>query len=445
MDEITKDLEKNLNSDDKVVVATSGGPDSMALLSLVCDIKDKLNLTIICAHVNHKMRIESEDEKIMVEEYCKKRNIIFEYMEILEYSEDNFHNDARKKRYQFFETLIHKYKANYLFTAHHADDLAETILMRMMRGSTLKGYAGFPKVQDRNGYKIVRPFIIKSKEEIDAYCDNKNIPYAIDGSNQKDTYTRNRFRKYIIPALKEETNNFYSQMYKFSKTLLEYDSFLEEITEDKIKEAYKNKEILIDKIKNEKRLIQKRLIQKILEDLYKEDLLKIDNVHVDSILGMIYNLKPNMEIDLPNEMIAQKHYDKITFEEKKQTQEYKIEIKEKTILPDESIIQMISSSEENSNFICRLNKSDVSLPLYVRNKKDGDKMNVKNMEGTKKIKKIFIENKIDSNKRKLYPVVVDSEDKIVWIPGLKKSQFDKQKEEKCDIILKYTLKGEKNE
>ena len=102
MDEITKDLEKNLNSDDKVVVATSGGPDSMALLSLLCDIKDKLNLTIICAHVNHKMRIESEDEKIMVEEYCKKRNIIFEYMEILEYSEDNFHNDARKKRYQFF-------------------------------------------------------------------------------------------------------------------------------------------------------------------------------------------------------------------------------------------------------------------------------------------------------------------------------------------------------
>ena len=160
---------------------------------------------------------------------------------------------------------------------------------------------------------------------------------------------------------------------------------------------------------------------------------------------MIYNLKPNMEIDLPNEITIQKHYDKIIFEEKKQTQEYKIEIKEKTILPDESIIQMISSSEENSNFICRLNKSDVSLPLYVRNKKDGDKMNVKNMEGTKKIKKIFIENKIDSNKRKLYPVVVDSEDKIVWIPGLKKSQFDKQKEEKCDIILKYTLKGEKNE
>lgn len=146
MKEVLCFLDDLLKPNDKIVVAVSGGPDSMALLDLVLELKDKKNLNIICAHVNHNVRKESDSEANMVLQFCKQHGIVFEYMKIDNYEMGNFHSVARQKRYAFFDLLVKRYKANYLFTAHHLDDLMETILMRLVRGSTLKGYAGFKKV-----------------------------------------------------------------------------------------------------------------------------------------------------------------------------------------------------------------------------------------------------------------------------------------------------------
>ena len=142
-------LKNNLNNKDAVVVACSGGPDSMCLLDLVTKLKDELNLKIIVAHVNHKLRIESEEEAQMVEKYAKNNGLIFELLEINEYLEKTFtEEDARRRRYEFFYELLKKYNAKKLLTAHHGDDLIETILMRIVRGSTLQGYSGFSKVYE---------------------------------------------------------------------------------------------------------------------------------------------------------------------------------------------------------------------------------------------------------------------------------------------------------
>ena len=115
-------LKENLNNE-TVVVATSGGPDSMVLLYLVNSLKEELNLKVVCAHVNHKLRKESAEEEIMVKEYCEKNGLIFELLTIDSYNDDNFHNDARIKRYNFFEECVKKYQARHLLTAHHGDDL----------------------------------------------------------------------------------------------------------------------------------------------------------------------------------------------------------------------------------------------------------------------------------------------------------------------------------
>ena len=135
MKEVREYLNIILEKNTSVVVACSGGPDSMCLLNLVLEQREEKNLNIICAHVNHKMRIESEKEAEFVKEYCEKNKIIFEYMEITEYTEDNFHNQARIKRYDFFKEVLEKYQSKILLTAHHGDDLVETILMRIVRGS----------------------------------------------------------------------------------------------------------------------------------------------------------------------------------------------------------------------------------------------------------------------------------------------------------------------
>ena len=205
MNDILEKL-KNLPNDISIVIAVSGGPDSMALLNLLNVIKKEKNIKIICAHVNHNLRKESKAEAKMVKDYCKQKSIIYEYMEIKEYK-GNTENYAREKRYEFFENLLKKYNSKYLFTAHHGDDLIETVIMRLIRSSSLKGYSAFSEITEKKDYKIYRPLITKTKEEIFNYVKNNNLPYAIDKTNDSDFFTRNRIRKYILPRLKEENKN----------------------------------------------------------------------------------------------------------------------------------------------------------------------------------------------------------------------------------------------
>ena len=164
--EAYKFILNNLNKNDSVVVGVSGGPDSMALLHMILEVKKTIDIKIICVYVNHNVRKESAKELVFISDYCKNNGIIFESMTIEEYGNDNFQNEARNKRYNFFKKVVEKYNSKYLFTAHHADDLMETILMRIARGSTLKGYSGFSKVVEKNNYKIIRPFISVTKSEI---------------------------------------------------------------------------------------------------------------------------------------------------------------------------------------------------------------------------------------------------------------------------------------
>ena len=166
MKEVINFLEKDIFNEENlsVIVACSGGPDSMALLDILLKFRTDKNLNIICAHVNHKLRVESEQEKIDVENFCKNNKIIFEYMEIAKYDKDNFHSQARNIRYEFFDKLMKKYNAKYLFTAHHGDDLIETILMRISRGSTVKGYSGFNKITKKANYYLIT---VKGDKRVD--------------------------------------------------------------------------------------------------------------------------------------------------------------------------------------------------------------------------------------------------------------------------------------
>jgi len=426
---------KNINS---VVVAVSGGPDSMALINLMSEIKSKLNINVICAHVNHNVRQESFLEKIEVEKFCIKNKIKFESMIIEKYGDDNFQTEARNIRYKFFDDVVKKYDSKYLLTAHHADDLLETVLMRIVRGSTLKGYSGFSKKTYNGNYYILRPLIEVSKEEILKYNVDNNVDYATDLSNYKDTYTRNRFRKYIVPELKKEEPSICKKISKFSNSLLEYNEYVEKQVNKEIINVYVNNVLLIEKINDLDHLIIIRIISRILECEYGNKINLINDSHLDAIYNLLKSDKANAMISLPNKLKCIKEYDKMYFKnEIKKIDEYNIEIKTNIILNNGNKIMVVDSSSLTNNFVCRLNIEEINLPLFVRTRKDGDKISIKGMSGTKKVNDIFINEKININERKVWPIVVDSNDLIVWIPGLKKSNLDKSKEEKYDIILEY--------
>ncbi len=424
---------------DSVIAGVSGGPDSMALLSLLIRVKKALDIEVVCAHVNHNTgRVGQLEEQQFVEKFCRNHNIVFETMTIEDYGDDNFHNEAHTKRYNYFSGLVKKYNSKYLFTAHHGDDLIETILMRIVRGSTLRGYSGFSKIIDKGSYKIVRPLMHLTKEQIIQYNKKNKVPYAIDSSNQKDVYTRNRFRKYIVPEFKKEDPNVHQKFYKFSKTLLEYNEYIDKEVSKKIKGIYVDGVLKIEKIIKEDKVIQMKIIYSILERIYQDDLMLITDRHAEILYEVINSKRANVKVHLPNNVQAIKSYDTLVLADLAQkSNEYEIELNKFINLPNGKNIEVVDKSDATDNFICRLSKEDVSLPLHVRNRKDGDKMAVKGMVGTKKIKDIFIDEKIPVNDRDNWPVVVDNEENIVWLPGLKKSKFDKQKKENYDIILRY--------
>jgi len=434
-------IEKNFDfhNDDRIVVGCSAGPDSMALVDSLLKIRDKYNLFLIIAHVNHNLRKQSVEEEKFLRNYCNDNNLIFEGMIIENYGDDNFHNEARNIRYNFFQNIIKKYNAKFLMTAHHGDDLVETILMRIVRGSNLNGYSGFHKYVYFEDYTLVRPFINYTKKEIEEYDNENNVKYYIDDSNFKDKYTRNRYRKYVLPFMKEEDKNVHLKFFKFSNTLAEANSFIINSRDKAISRVMVNDRIDIDKFLNEDYFIQKEIIYYLLEQYYQDDLLLLCDKHIEIIFNLIYSKRANCYINLPNDVIARKCYNYFEIiKEIDSISSYEIEFDQFASLPGNHIIEKVDNIQDNSNNVCRLLSSDITLPIIIRTRRFGDRIFVKGLNGSKKLKDIFIEKKISLAKRDSWPVVLDSSGKVLWIPGLKKSKFDKKMNESYDIILKYS-------
>ena len=424
---------------DIIIIGCSSGPDSMALVDMLLKIRDKYQLFLIVAHVNHNVRRESYDEAEYVKNYCADNEVVFETMTIDEYGDDNFHNEARNIRYNFFESLVEKYGANYLMTAHHGDDLIETILMRMVRGSNLSGYSGFKKIVSMDGYKIVRPLVNFTKQELEDYVKNNNIKYYVDSSNDKDKYTRNRYRKYVLPFLKEEDSNVHQKFLKFSEELSEASRFIDKERDCALDRCLNSNCIDIDAFVQEDPFIQKEVLYYLLSEFYQDDLILVNDKHIDLLLNLIYSNRANSFVNLPNEVVANKSYNML--ELKRETLEitsYEVEFNNYVLLPDNHVIEKITDIADNSNNICRLNSKEITLPLIVRTRRIGDRIRVKGLDGTKKLKDIFIDKKIRLDKRDSWPIVVDSRGKIVWIPGIKKSIYDKKKMDSYDIVLRYS-------
>jgi len=425
-----------------VVVGVSSGPDSMCLLNL---LEQKTNKLVVC-HINHNVRKESTTEEEYLKDYCQKHNLIFESMKITEYKETNFENEARKKRYNFYEKILFKYHSTKLFLAHHGDDQIETILMKIVRGSNLEGYAGIKEISKVKNYQIIRPLLKVTKEDIINYNKSHNITYFIDSSNTNTDYTRNRYRQKILPLLKEEDKDVHKKFLKFSNTLLEYDNYIKSLVKKNITSIYKDNIIYISELLKLDDFLIKNTLYYILNDIYSNESNIVTEKHISSIIQLINNNKPNLNINLPNNKIIVKEYNKLLIKENtsKKSNYYKIELTNNLII-DNLEFNIIDNTENDSNYICRIDKSTIALPLYFRNRIDGDYIILKGSNNKKKIKEIMIENKLPISQRITYPILIDSNNNIIWIPGIKKSKFCSKKNEKYDIIIECKEREENYE
>ena len=275
-----------VNSGDGIVVGVSGGPDSMTLLYILNILKEKLNIKLYVAHINHSIRKEADEETEYVKDFCKKIDVEFfakkvKVEEIAKELKIGTEEAGRNIRYEFFEEIAHKVGANKIATAHNLNDNAETVLMNIIRGTSVSGLKGIDKVRDG---KYIRPIIECSRAEIEDYCKERNLNPRYDKSNNENIYTRNKVRNLLIPFLQKEFNpNIIEGINRLSQIATEEEKFINKVVENK----YEKLQIAVD---SKEQAESNSLKQKNLDNNSKE----IENHNNKNI---ILNLKEFNKLD----------------------------------------------------------------------------------------------------------------------------------------------------
>lgn len=283
-----------LQEKDTVIVAVSGGPDSMCLLNSLVNLKEKLKLNkIAVAHVNHMLREEAQEETEYVKKYCENKNIeiYIRYANIKEISENNKISEetaGREERYKFFEEIATKINANKIAIAHNLNDNAETVLMHFIRGTGINGLTGIKPYRDG---KYIRPLIECDRKEIEEYCKERKLNPRYDKSNLDNNYTRNKIRNLLIPELKENYNpNIISGINKLSRIVLKEEEYINKILLETYNEILLQKEdnkitINLRKFNKLDEYIKESLIIYIIAKLFG-DARGIENIHVFDIVKL---------------------------------------------------------------------------------------------------------------------------------------------------------------
>ena len=216
----------------------------------------------------------------------------------------------------------------------------------------------------------------------------------------------------------------------------EYEDYFNKETEKLFIRLYKNNRMDLNEFYLLDNLLQKRLLELILYNIYRDDVYLISDKHLKIILSLIDSEKQNAYVILPKNIKVIKFYNILEFNSYENiSNAYNYILKDELKLELGTISKISNSDILKSNNIIRLNSKEIKLPLYVRTRRNGDKIEIKNLKGSKKIGDIFIDCKVPAKVRDIYPIVTDAEDNILWLPGLKKSKFDKQKFDSFDIIL----------
>jgi len=374
MKEAKSYLKKMLKESDTCVLALSGGPDSMCLLDILLKEKEAKNFKIIAVHINHNTRKACEKEQNFVKKYLKNKEVTLETYKIDSYKKKFTEQEGREKRYKILKEVVKKYHADYLFTAHHGDDLTETILMRIIRGSTLNGYAGMKKESIWDNVTIVRPLIFHTKKEILTYLEENNIPYVIDESNLNDAYLRNKIRHNILPYLENIEPKYHKKFLKFSEALEQTNQFINsQVSEIKNNIIEKNK-IKKNKFLSASKFIQEEILKDYICEFYKEDLPHITDRHLNLILAFIKNRKDTGYINLPMKVLFYKNTKYLWLAKEKKTEQYCIKLEDKAILPNGNQVIKLEKYNKKSNNEIHLNSKKITLPLYLTTRTNGLKM-----------------------------------------------------------------------
>lgn len=420
-----------IQNGDCIVVGLSGGADSVALFHFLCGIRQQYKLMIIGVHIHHGIRgSEADCDAEYVRQLCSEYNACCEvfYFDIHKQAQKLKCTDeeaGRLIRYKVFDEVLEKYNANKVAVAHNMNDQTETLLMRICRGTGLRGLTGIAAVRGN----IIRPLLECSRDSIEQYCHQNQLEYRTDYTNGMDIYTRNKIRLHLIPWIKENLNPAIVQTLSKMGCLLQEE---EDYMQLQAKDAYdacvtRNNHQIVLSIESFKRyhsVLQKRVLRLILQN-FKKDLQNMEQGHIADLLKLI-DKDSGKKINLPYNIVASKQYDHLCFNinDKTKSTAYcypmqlneKIEIGQADIYVKAEIKSIEFLKEKRDNLYTKVFDYDkINDNIKIRTRLSGDKIYLKSI-GYKKLKDFFIDLKMPRDQRDSVPIIA-LQDEAIWILG----------------------------
>ncbi len=416
-----------INKSDKILVALSGGADSVMLIYMLLTLREKFDLTVEAFHLNHHLRAQASEDEMFVKSLCEDQDIVCHIYnaDIRAISQEqavSLEEAGRIERYRILDEIMGDRELTSVATAHHMDDNAETVIMRLIRGTGLYGLEGIPLKREN----IIRPLMFLTKEEIIDYLNNNHIPYVTDQTNFDGDYFRNRVRMDILPLLKKENNKIaqsimrLSEIARINREMIEY--YADRITLSRYDDTVV---VRYDDIASAHDMIKGHVLKKMAEcnEISKD----IHYEHMQSIIKLINkNDHTTWDYMLPG-IVFKRRYDQLTARktgilENQDKFSYRIGINGVYIFPKEKFILKISKLKKieknhSNQYIKAVDYDKIKHILIVRNKQQGDFFYPINLGGKKSLKKLFIDKKIHKENRTHIPIICENGN-IVYILGI---------------------------
>jgi tRNA(Ile)-lysidine synthase len=416
---------------DRVVVAVSGGPDSVCLLDVLCRLRESMSMTLFVAHLNHGLRPDEDRlESRFVNNLADSRGLPCRVGCIthLRLGDPSLEDKARESRYRFLEESRRVFSAQRIALGHTMTDQAETFMMRLLRGSGPHGMGAIPPRRDN---RFIRPLIELSRGQVLSYLEQRGLDFMEDSSNRDPRFLRNRIRKTLFPVLRSFQPRVVEILAQTADVLREDEAWLMDQAKGWVRDAGLRAE------EGEVRLpasdmarlpaaLRNRAIRYAIS-LVSGGLWGISNRHVALVRGLAMSSRPSARVDLPGGVTARRHYDELIFSrraaEGPQDFCYRLEGPGNYRLERLGCVFRLTEVEESGQGIMPpstntafFDAEKIRYPLMVRNFRPGDRFVPHGMEGRKKLKDFFIDRKIPREMRPRLPLLVQGET-IIWVCG----------------------------
>lgn len=441
LDTVRKTIEENrlLDKNDTVLCAVSGGADSICLLYAMQALKKEYNLSVYVANVNHLIRGEESDhDSDFVKSVCKAANLKCFYREydVIKISKEKKIGEeecGRILRYEFFEEISQNLGGAKIATAHNLNDNAETVLFRLIRGSSSQGLSGI-KYKREN---IIRPLLDVSRNEIEEFLNRNGIKWCEDSTNKIPVYTRNKLRLSVFPKLNEVSIGADKHIVSAAKLICEDDMFISDIADNVMKECFFGDFFDIDRILKESMPIKRRMVSNILSAWGAKE---ITAEKIERFINFLFK-ETGKQFDINSLYYAEKSYEKVYLRKRKEEKNFELELKADTSYCDKNwkltVIYTSLPIKKRNNNIAVFDADKLEFPLKVRYRQEGDKIIPKGMKGSKKISDVFSDEKVQRHLRDTIPII-EKDGNILFICGLRQSSlYAPDEDTKRYIVIEY--------